>query len=695
MSEFEVQNQQNNIPGKQWFDNFIKLHTEITTENMESETSTNTESTKRNCEPFTKKEFSVVINNLKNEKTAGYDSILNEMLKNSPPCVINLLFRFINLCLKKELVPQSWCFELINPIYKDGNMKDPDNYRGICISSALMKVLCMLLNNRVQIHCNQQSIINKNQIGFIKNHRTTDHLLTLKAVVNKYVTTGKNKLFACFIDFRKAFDSVPHKGVFECMEKIGFSGKELELMKDIYRKTKCAVKVNDKTTDFFNFTKGVRQGCPLSPILFNIYVNEIFNLVNETNETNIYLDNTKVNALMYADDLILLCENREGLQKLINKINDFCTERKLSVNTKKTKVMVFNRGNKLIKANMFCNTVLLENVKTFKYLGITVSAKNCSFSPTIDDLSTKANRAIFALNNKIKISKIPPKLALKIFNAQIVPILLYGSEVWGPYMNYDYVSWDKGKIERTQTQFLKRMLGCSYSTSNNMTRGEVGVRPLLVQIIKRVVSYIGSIKKRNSSVVNVAFQCELNTEPNMVAFLNKFDLNANDLHDKSKFKVKKVCDDNYDRYWSRAVSESPKALSYILFKRNVCFEKYLYQVKNISHRKAMSRFRLSNHSLLIEKGRHLRPRLERNDRKCFICKAEVENEKHFLITCPLYENQRENLFHQCRENCRSFDSLTPEEERFIFIMTNEDINVTKSVAKFISDSFKFRELALD
>ena len=445
---------------------------------------------------------------------------------------------------------------------------------------------------------------------------------------------------------------------------------------------------------YIGFTKGVRQGCPLSPILFNIYVNEIFDLVDENNDSGFYLGNTKVNALMYADDLILLSETREGLQNLINKINDFCNKRKLTINAKKTKVMVFNRGNKLIKADLFCNPALLENVKNFKYLGITVSAKNCSFSPTIDDLSTKASRAIFALNNKIKISKIPPKLALKIFNAQIVPILLYGSEVWGPYMNYDYVSWEKSKIERIQTQFLKRILGCSYSTSNNMTRGEVGVRPLLVQIIKRVVLYIGNIKKRNSSLANVAFQCELNNEPNMVLFLKKFDLNADDLIDKSKFQVRNICDDNYDRYWSRAISESPKALSYILFKKNVCFEKYLTQIENTRHRKAISRFRLSNHSLLIEKGRHLRPPLARDDRKCFICKREIENEKHFLIRCPLYENQRESLFEACRENCRLFNSLTSEEDIFIFVMTNEDINVMRSVAKFVYDSFKFRELSL-
>ena len=630
-----------------------------------------------------------------NDKTVGSDSILNEMLKNSPSCVLDLLLRFINLCLNKTLVSQSWCFDMINPMFKDGDMNDPDNYRGICISSALLKVLCMLLHNRVQAYCNQHNVINKNQIGFIKNHRTSDHLLTLKTVVKKYVTTGKRKLFACFIDFRKAFDSVPHNGIFDCIEKIGFSGKEFELIKDIYAKTKCAVKINNKTTEYFPFTKGVRQGCPLSPILFNIYVNEIFNRVNETNDSNIFLEGTKVNALMYADDVILLSESEEGLQTLINKVNVFCTQRKLAINAKKTKVMVFNRGNKLINANLFCNTALLENVKTFKYLGISISAKNCSFQPTIDDLSTKANRAIFALNNKIKISLIPPKLALKIFNAQIVPILLYGSEVWGPYMNYGYDNWDKTKIERTQSLFLKRLLGLSHSTTNNMVRGEVGARPLIVQIIGRVISYINNIKTRNSSLVHAALRYELDTDSNMATFVNKFGLNLNDLYNKSKFVVNKICNNNYDRYWSRVVNESPKALSYALFKNNIHFEKYLSEVRNIGWRKAMSRFRLSNHSLLIEKGRHLRPPLERSDRKCFICKNEVEDERHFLIKCPLYENQRENLFQTCRENCQQFDSLESDENKFLFIMTNEDERVMRSVAKFISDSFKFRETALD
>ena len=120
--------------------------------------------------------------------------------------------------------------------------------------------------------------------------------------------------------------------------------------------------------------------------------------------------------------------------------------------------MNFNRGNKLMKREFRYKNVALENVKIIKYLGFSISAKNCSFLPTVDDLTLRANRALFALNNRYKISKLPNQLAIKLFHSLITPILLYGSEVWGPFMDYNYHMWELSKIERVQTQFIKRRL---------------------------------------------------------------------------------------------------------------------------------------------------------------------------------------------------------------------------------------------
>ena len=161
-----------------------------------------------------------------------------------------------------------------------------------------------MLNNRLTTYCLNHKLINREQIGFQKNNKTSDHILTLKAVVNKYVVDQKGKkLYTCFVDFQKAFDSVWHDGLFRKLENKGINGNFLKLIKNIYSKTKCAVKINNKTTHFFNYDKGVQQGNPLSPLLFNLYINDIFDILK--NEGALNLDNQKTfNALMYADDLI-------------------------------------------------------------------------------------------------------------------------------------------------------------------------------------------------------------------------------------------------------------------------------------------------------------------------------------------------------------------------------------------------------
>ena len=695
------------ISGKDWYKHFLNLHTEGNEKQLPQESNSQTPHTTSHSdigslkinEAFSEEEFMSCIKNLKSNKAQGLDMISNEMIKNSPKPILDILYKFINLCLDKSFIPSSWCLDLINPFYKDGTHNDPNNYRGICISSALLKIICTLLDNRIQEFCTKKDIISKNQIGFKRNHRTSDHLLTLKAIVKKYVSIGKKKLFACFVDLKKAFDSVWHKGLFYKVKNIGIYGKSLDLIKDIYKKTKCAIKINNRRTEFFEYTKGVRQGCPLSPSLFNIFLNDLFEILDNNNDSNITLDhNYKVNALMYADDLILLAETEKGLQNQIIKLNIFCDRWNLSINSKKTKVMTFNRGNRLIKTKILSNNTPLDDVKTMKYLGFTISANQCSFTPTIEDLSTKANRAIFALNNTIKLSRLPTKLALKLFYAQISPILLYGSEVWGPYINQNYTDWDTNKVERVHTQYLKRILGCNYHTSNNMTRGEVGSRPLLVDIIKRVVNYTKNIETRPTSTVNKALNFEKNDTgtSNFFTYINKFNLSHNDFTNASKKDITRSCHDNYDRYWLNEIrSNSPKATTYVTFKSSINTEKYLISLKNKKQKNTLSRFRLSNHELLIEKGRHMRPKLERTDRRCFFCQDEVEDELHFITKCPLYSNERETLFQACRVNSIHFDSFSTDYQRFVFILSNENPTVLKNLSRFISSSFEKRKLTIN
>ena len=115
------------------------------------------------------------------------------------------------------------------------------------------------------------------------------------------------------------------------------SGKFLALLKDIYKKTKCAVKINNFRTNFFTYTKWLRQGDPLSPLLFNIYINDLFNITNKANPAPVTLDGTHCfSALGYADDIVFLSTPSDGLQRSINSLQTFFGQWKLNINHKTT-----------------------------------------------------------------------------------------------------------------------------------------------------------------------------------------------------------------------------------------------------------------------------------------------------------------------------------------------------------------------
>ena len=140
----------------------------------------------------------------------------------------------------------------------------------------------------------------------------------------------------------------------------------------------------------------------------------------------------------------------DGLQRSINALQTFCGQWKLNINHKKT-CLTFTKGNQKEKHNFLLDGKILENVKEYKYLGIILQKRNCSFWTAIRDLSNKANWAIVTLNAKVKLIKIPVKIAIKIFDSMISHILVYRSEIWESYINYNTTKWEKSDTENVQT----------------------------------------------------------------------------------------------------------------------------------------------------------------------------------------------------------------------------------------------------
>ena len=188
---------------------------------------------------------------LKNKKAQGADSISNEMIKASFPFLKNAFLKLFNVVLKTNFYPSVWGIGHIVPIFKSGTVSDPSNYRGITISSCLGKLFSIILNNRLISFLDLNNLKRPEQIGFSKGGRTADHIFTLKTIIDSY-KLKKKKLYACFIDLRKAFDSVWRYGLFLKMLKCGLSESFINILLNMYSSLKTYVKLdNGLTPDFF------------------------------------------------------------------------------------------------------------------------------------------------------------------------------------------------------------------------------------------------------------------------------------------------------------------------------------------------------------------------------------------------------------------------------------------------------------
>lgn len=184
--------------------------------------------------------------------------------------------------------------------------------------------------------------------------------MILKSLIDKYVKkTSKNKkrkLFTCFVDFSKAFGTIPRDRLLEKISRIGIGGKFLSILSTMYSNDKSAVKVGDNVSQYFTCYKGVKQGCMLSPTLFNIYLHELPRALENPEAELTEINSIPVRGLLYADDLVLIAQTQKGLQHQLNQLNNFAINSKLTVNLDKTKIMIFNyNGKRLANHKFFLN----------------------------------------------------------------------------------------------------------------------------------------------------------------------------------------------------------------------------------------------------------------------------------------------------------------------------------------------------
>ena len=272
-------------------------------------------------------EVSDAIDNIKFHK--AYLNIPNEAMKNyNAKCI---LYRFFNLCFKTGLSPVDWDLSDIKPIpKKDKNPRDPFQNRCIMIMCCVAKVYSKILNIRLQKYLESNKILVDEQNGFRACRSCIDHLFVLCTVLRNRKLSGKDT-FLCYIDYKKAFDSVERHLLLYKLSQVGINGNMYRAISSLYSNPRSRVILNEHETEYFDCPVGVKQGDCLSPTLFAIFINDLATEIRNSNIGVILEEGLLINILLYADDIVLFAENEEDLQSLLFIVECWCKKWRLEV----------------------------------------------------------------------------------------------------------------------------------------------------------------------------------------------------------------------------------------------------------------------------------------------------------------------------------------------------------------------------
>lgn len=398
-------------------------------------------------EPISWKECAFHIRKLGEKKAPGEDGIISEILKteimnletpynfqsNTPSSEIGkAIFKLITKTWEEGRAPSSWKSSVIHPIPKCPSPSKPSDFRPISLVPTLMKLLTSILARRILTHCNNR--LSPSQAGFRQKEECVAQAILLHDIIEQN-RIARQPLHAAFLDLQQAFDSVPHQTLFHAAERIGITGKSLNIIKDIYTGSVTKFRINGNVTEEVEVLRGVKQGDPLSPILFIIVMDSLAKILTDRGlgpTLNAHRDPTfhhQIPCLLYADDIVLLSNTSSDLKAMLDLTTAWLNQHCMTANPKKSGIMVFNSGRKYPDDFFLIQQKPIPMVREYKYLGIVFneSADRMHMARARCEVATNTlNRLLPILRSK-RNSIHTKTLILKMI---LIPTLTYGAALW-------------------------------------------------------------------------------------------------------------------------------------------------------------------------------------------------------------------------------------------------------------------------
>jgi hypothetical protein len=381
--------------------------------------------------------------------------------------------------------PESWDISVLLPLFKKGSREDCSNYRGISLLCACFKLLESILLKRLGPVCPQR----ENQSGFRPGRSCVDAIFTLRTLL-ELRSEYSQPTIVVFIDFKAAFDSCHREGLWKVLREDGVPPAVVNVIKAMYAKSKCCVRVYNSLSDTFDVNAGVRQGGLLSPWAFNRLIDWVMrNAVGADDGIVCLRGSGRIGDIEYADDATLLSDDPVQMQGMLDRISEYAARVGLIINVSKTKVM-----------HSCCDPPPLtiyndpiEVVEHFKYLGSTVTSSGDA-SMEINIRTGQARAAFSALEKTLWSRRnINLKVKLKVYRSTVRSILLYGCETWPMKVE------DARRLEACEMGFYRRILNIDYRdhVTNAAVLERVNSAALSRIVQGRRLSWLGHVLRMN------------------------------------------------------------------------------------------------------------------------------------------------------------------------------------------------------
>ena len=190
-----------------------------------------------------------------------------------------IFYQFYINCLTpfllREIFPLRGCNQLSVRFFKSGSKRNPVNYSGISITTAMYKIFSCIINNQLYEWAEATHKIDEAQAGFQRNYSTIDNLFTLQAIIQKYLSKQGGHFYCLYVDFSKAFDKVKHSSLFKCLKCLGIQGKFLRTLIVMYSKILSRINTERGLTESFRCNVGTHQGDCTSTTIFSLFINQL------------------------------------------------------------------------------------------------------------------------------------------------------------------------------------------------------------------------------------------------------------------------------------------------------------------------------------------------------------------------------------------------------------------------------------